>query len=129
MKTGVLVLGHGSRDAAANTDFEALVAAYSAAHPELDVAHGYVELAEPPLAVALQTLARRCEHVVVLPLFLFAAGHVKNDLPLALHHARRDWPKSASPRRARLACTRPGRARARTLAAATRRRRRPARPP
>lgn len=93
MTTGLLVLGHGSRDAGANTDFEALVADYRAAHPELDVAHGYVELAEPPFAVAIQQLARRCDHVVVLPLFLFAAGHVKNDLPLALHQARRDFPR------------------------------------
>jgi sirohydrochlorin cobaltochelatase len=89
---GVLVLGHGSRDTAANTELEALVDAYRALHPELVVAHGYVELAEPAFAVALQDLARRCNHVVVLPLFLFAAGHVKNDLPLALHRARRDFP-------------------------------------
>lgn len=92
MRTGLVILGHGSRDAAANSDFEALVDAYRAAHPELDIAHGYVELAEPPLATALQQLAHRCDHVVVVPLFLFAAGHVKNDLPLALHQARRELP-------------------------------------
>jgi sirohydrochlorin ferrochelatase/(2Fe-2S) ferredoxin len=93
MTLGVLILGHGSRDATANAEFEALVAAYRAMHPDREVAHGYVELAEPPLPVALQALARRCDHVVVLPLFLFAAGHVKNDLPLALHQARRDFPR------------------------------------
>lgn len=92
MKLGVLILGHGSRDVAANAEFEALVRDYRAAHPDREVAHGYVELAEPPLAVALRDLARRCDDVVVLPLFLFAAGHVKNDLPLALHQARRDFP-------------------------------------
>jgi sirohydrochlorin ferrochelatase/(2Fe-2S) ferredoxin len=92
MTTGLLVLGHGSRDGGANADFEALVDAYRVVHPELEVAHGYVELAEPSLAVALRQLASRCDHVVVLPLFLFAAGHVKNDLPLALHQARRECP-------------------------------------
>jgi sirohydrochlorin ferrochelatase/(2Fe-2S) ferredoxin len=92
MKTALLVVGHGSRDAAANAEFEALVCAYRAARPELEVGWGYVELAEPALSDALRDLARRADHVVVLPLFLFAAGHVKNDLPLALHAARREFP-------------------------------------
>jgi sirohydrochlorin ferrochelatase/(2Fe-2S) ferredoxin len=92
MKTALLVVGHGSRDAAANAEFEALVRAYRVARPELDVGWGYVELAEPALSDALRDLARRAEHVVLLPLFLFAAGHVKNDLPLALHAARREFP-------------------------------------
>ena len=92
MSTGLLIVGHGSRDAAANVEFEDLVAAYRGARPHPHVAHGYVELAEPPLPVALQDLARRSEHVVVLPLFLFTAGHVKNDLPLALSRARHDFP-------------------------------------
>jgi len=92
MKAALLILGHGSRDAAANAEFEALVAGYRAARPSLEVAHGYVELADPPLPAALGQLARRSPQVVVMPLFLFAAGHVKNDLPLALHQARREFP-------------------------------------
>jgi sirohydrochlorin ferrochelatase/(2Fe-2S) ferredoxin len=92
MRTALLIVGHGSRDASANAEFESLVGTYRSAHPSLDVAHGYVELAEPPLPVALQEVARRSDHVVVLPLFLFAAGHVKNDLPIAIHRARRDFP-------------------------------------
>jgi len=92
MTLGVLILGHGSRDSAANWELEGLVDAYRASHPELEVAHGYVELAEPALAQALRSLAARCERVVVVPLFLFAAGHVKNDLPLALASMRAELP-------------------------------------
>jgi sirohydrochlorin ferrochelatase/(2Fe-2S) ferredoxin len=51
-----------------------------------------VELARPSLATALRDLAERADSVVVLPLFLFAAGHVKNDIPLALSQARHDFP-------------------------------------
>jgi sirohydrochlorin cobaltochelatase len=91
-KTGLLIVGHGSRDHAANAEFEALVTNYRATRPAFDIAHGYVELARPALPEALRELARRCEHVVALPLFLFAAGHVKNDLPLALAQARREFP-------------------------------------
>jgi sirohydrochlorin ferrochelatase len=84
VKTGLLSVGYGSRDALANTEFEALVAEYREARPGYEIAHAYVELARPALPEGLAGLARRCREVVVLPLFLFAAGHVKNDLPLAL---------------------------------------------
>lgn len=92
MSTGLLIVGHGSRDSSANVEFEALVAAYRATRPDIEVAHGYVELARPSLATALRDLAQRADSVVVLPLFLFAAGHVKNDIPLALSQARQDFP-------------------------------------
>jgi sirohydrochlorin ferrochelatase/(2Fe-2S) ferredoxin len=90
--TGVVIVGHGSRDPAACGEFEALVASYRASRPDLDVCHGYVELARPALEEAVAALSRRCRDIVLLPLFLFAAGHVKNDLPLALARARRDFP-------------------------------------
>jgi sirohydrochlorin cobaltochelatase len=66
MKTTLLIVGHGSRDAAANAELEALVDAYRSTRPAVDVAHGYVELADPPLRVALHELARRSDHVVVM---------------------------------------------------------------
>jgi sirohydrochlorin ferrochelatase/(2Fe-2S) ferredoxin len=90
---GVVVVGHGSREPAANVELEALVAAWAASRPALAVSLGYVELARPSLAEALDTAARAHDEVVALPLFLFAAGHVKNDLPLALDVARRDHPR------------------------------------
>jgi len=91
-RTGLLIVGHGSREASANSEFQELVAAYRAARPDLEVEHAYVELADPPLSTALLMLAQRVDHVVVLPLFLFAAGHVKNDIPLALAGARNQCP-------------------------------------
>src|SRR6185436_19522178 len=95
MTTGVLVIGHGSRYPHGNAELEAAVAAYGAARPGLEVAHGYVELAAPALGPALRALGDRADHVVAVPLFLFAAGHVKNDIPLALADARRDCPRVA----------------------------------
>lgn len=92
MTTGLLIVGHGSRDANSNVEFEALVATYRSTHPDIEVAHGYVELARPSLATALGNLALLTDSVVVLPLFLFAAGHVKNDIPLAVSQARHDFP-------------------------------------
>ena len=86
--TAVLIVGHGSRDASANAELESLVGQYRAHRPDVHVAHGYVELAEPSLDAALDAVSREARHVAVVPLFLFTAGHVKNDVPLALAAAR-----------------------------------------
>ncbi len=90
----VLLVGHGSREPGANAEFEALAAAYGAARPHLDVEVAYVELARPLVAEALSSLAARAgtRRIVVVPLFLFAAGHAKSDLPLLLDDARRRFP-------------------------------------
>jgi sirohydrochlorin cobaltochelatase len=91
-KLGVLVVGHGSRDAGANLAFEQLVAALAARRPELTIGHAYVELAAPSLADGLAALAGAVDEIIAVPLFLFGAGHVKNDLPLALAAARLRFP-------------------------------------
>jgi sirohydrochlorin cobaltochelatase len=91
-RVGVLVVGHGSREAGANAEFLGLVRRLAARRPDLVVAHAYVELAAPALADGLAALAASLDEVIALPLFLFAAGHVKNDLPLALATARLRFP-------------------------------------
>jgi sirohydrochlorin cobaltochelatase len=89
---GVLIVGHGSRDPRANAEFEELVAAYRLMRPDLNIGHGYVEIANPSLSTSLRELARQNERVVVVPLFLFGGGHLKNDIPLALAQARHEHP-------------------------------------
>ena len=68
------------------------MAAWAARRADVDVSLGFVELAQPTLADALAAAARTHAEVVALPLFLFTAGHVKNDLPLALDAARAQFP-------------------------------------
>jgi len=91
-RTAIVLLGHGSREPASNLEFEALVARVQARQPEFDVSHAYVELAAPALADALSQVASDHARVVVVPCFLFAAGHAKNDIPLALAMARAKFP-------------------------------------
>jgi len=92
-RTGLLVVGHGSREQASNLEFEQLVEHVRARRPEFDVRHAYVELAEPSLAEGLHAIARCNDRVVVVPSFLFTANHVKNDIPLALAAVRLKFPK------------------------------------
>jgi sirohydrochlorin cobaltochelatase len=92
VETAVLLVGHGSREAGANAELEALVSAFRASCPAFRVEVAYVELARPLVADALGALAPETRRIVVMPLFLFAAGHVKNDLPLAVDAARARFP-------------------------------------
>lgn len=92
MRDGVLVLGHGSRDPAGNLELEAFARKIAELRPAERVRHGYIELAAPLFADALDGLAVECARIVVLPLFLLAAGHVKHDLPRVLADARRRRP-------------------------------------
>ena len=87
----VVIVGHGSREARANAAFEELVRAYAAATGQR-VLPAYIELAEPLLEPALREAARLSSRVVVAPLLLFTAPHVKNDIPLALARARAESP-------------------------------------
>lgn len=94
MRPIVLLIGHGSRDAPANVEFEQLVARYQARRPEFDLRHGYIELVGPSLADALAAIPGECQDVTLLPVFLFAAGHVNHDIPLALAEIRRQRPQA-----------------------------------
>jgi sirohydrochlorin cobaltochelatase len=91
--TGVLICGHGSRDAEAIGEFELLVAAVRSCLPEFDVAAGYLEFARPTIQEGLATLAARgAQRILAIPGMLFAASHVKNDLPWEINSFSADNP-------------------------------------
>lgn len=87
-RVAIVFLGHGSREPRANADFVQLARMVQDKWTPHAVVPAYVELAQPSLSLALEHAATLADRVVVLPCFLFAAGHVKNDLPLELHRAR-----------------------------------------
>ncbi len=85
-KRGILVCGHGSRNEDAVREFEALAATVRARFDGELVAHGYLEFARPVLAEALDELREGgATDILAVPGMLFAAGHVKNDLPSVLN--------------------------------------------
>jgi sirohydrochlorin cobaltochelatase len=80
--TGVLICGHGSRDEEAVREFELLAAALRPRFPGHDFATGYLEFARPNIREGLAALvARGARRIYAVPGMLFAASHVKNDLP------------------------------------------------
>ena len=75
----LLVAAHGTRSAAGTATTHALVAALAAARPAVRVDLGFLDVASPSLADALD--ARAGEDVVVVPLLLSAGYHVRTDIP------------------------------------------------
>ncbi len=83
---GLMVCGHGSRDAGASEQFSKLVDKLATATRPMPVAHGYLEFATPIIREGLDSLrARGIKQIVAVPGMLFAAGHVKNDIPSVLN--------------------------------------------
>ena len=81
-KTAVMICGHGSRDDAAIEEFNQLAGHLSTRLPDFDVESGFLEFATPVIRTGLDKLKDRgAERIVCVPGMLFAAGHVKNDLP------------------------------------------------
>ena len=81
-ETAVLLCGHGSRDPEAIEEFELAAAALRPRLPGFDFATGYLEFARPTIRDGLALLAARgARRILAIPGMLFAASHVKNDLP------------------------------------------------
>ncbi len=85
-RPGVMVCGHGSRDVGACREFAAVVDRIAERLPGWPVEHGYLEFARPILRDGLEALkAKGARQILAVPGMLFAAGHVKNDVPSVLN--------------------------------------------
>ena len=92
-ETAVLLCGHGSRDREAVEEFEMAAAALRPRLPGFDFATGYLEFARPTIRDALAFLAARgARRILAIPGMLFAASHVKNDLPWEINSFIADNP-------------------------------------
>jgi len=81
-KTSVMICGHGSRDVQAIEEFDLLATHLRQRLPQYDVESGFLEFARPVVRDGLNKLkAQGNQRILALPAMLFAAGHVKNDLP------------------------------------------------
>ncbi|GGN90879.1 CbiX/SirB N-terminal domain-containing protein [Haloarcula pellucida] len=87
----VLLAGHGSRREKSNEQVRELAADLEG-RLGIPVDAAFLELAEPAIDEAIAGLASTVSQVTVVHLSLFAASHVKNDVPLAVQQAREAHP-------------------------------------
>ena len=93
-ETAVLICGHGSRDPEAIAEFELVAASLRPRLPDFDFATGYLEFARPTIRDGLTALvARGARQILAIPGMLFAASHVKKDLPREMNSFMADNPE------------------------------------
>ena len=81
MKQGIVLVAHGSRDPEWSRPFQRLAAALGKKLPAAAVALAYLEYG-PSIEEALAALvAKGAGSIRVVPVFLGAGGHVKQDIP------------------------------------------------
>lgn len=90
----ILLVGHGSRHAPGNEEILRFAGLWRQRHPEQDIEVCFIELAEPLLDAGLDSAAAKAERVIVVPLILNAAAHVKMEIPEYLEQARTRHPKT-----------------------------------
>lgn len=88
----ILLVGHGSREKSGNDEIEAFAAQWRERQPVWRIEVCFIEFSEMTMSEGLRRAAESARRVIVVPLILNAAGHVKMDVPQAIDSARLQYP-------------------------------------
>jgi sirohydrochlorin cobaltochelatase len=89
----VILLDHGSREPGANAQLDELAALVAVRLPGECVATAHLSLAPPTLAEAVANCVRsEAREITVVPCFLAAGRHVREDLPRLIAELRAAHP-------------------------------------
>ncbi len=88
MNTTILLVGHGSRLKGANDEIRRFVQIWRRKNPQLKIHLCFIEFDDADLDGGLDKAARSARIVIVVPLILNAAGHVKVEIPHHIDKAR-----------------------------------------
>lgn len=89
----IILFAHGSRDPLWHRPMQAVAAQITAQAPQTRVVCAYLELSTPDLATAVEQLVTRGARAIrVLPLFLGAGKHAREDLPRLVAEQQATYP-------------------------------------
>ncbi len=93
VKTGVIVLAHGSKVRSGNEGLFKIVDILRAMGKWDMVEAGFLQLAKPGLKEVVEDIVGRgAKRVVVMPLLLFSGNHVLKDIPEEIDNERKKFP-------------------------------------
>ena len=93
---GIVIAGHGSRDADGVREFESIVELLKQRAPRRRVTHGFLEFTRPTIDEAVRAnLAAGSRRVAIVPGALLGATHIKNDIPSEVLALQREFPEAA----------------------------------
>lgn len=92
MQFSILLVAHGSRAQQANVEIDAFANEWRAQHPDWHIDVCFIEFADILLDEGFDLAAKRAKKVIVIPLILNAAAHVKIEIPAHLAAARKRHP-------------------------------------
>ncbi len=94
MKEIILLVGHGSQDSQGNEEFLAFADLIRDKEPNREIVTCFLELAQPDIPTGiLHCIDRGATRILVIPLILLAATHVKQEIPEFLDAAREQFPE------------------------------------
>ncbi len=88
----ILLVGHGSREQSGNDEILAFAEQWRQRQPGWRIEVCFIEFSDVTMSEGLRRAAQAAQRVIVLPLILNAAGHVKMDIPQAIDSARIKFP-------------------------------------
>lgn len=116
MKTGIIILAHGSKQKSGNEGLSRIVGLIREMGEYEEVEAAFLQLAPPGLDEVVRTLVQRgIKKIIIMPLLLFSGNHVLVDIPQAVEAEKIKYPDitfaitkniGPDPRIARIACER-----------------------
>jgi sirohydrochlorin cobaltochelatase len=91
-RSAIILFAHGARDPQWAQPFERIAALVSKSLPDTVVDLAFLERMTPDLPTALARVAQQVKRVTVVPLFLGAGGHVKEDVAALMRDLAQKYP-------------------------------------
>jgi len=94
MKTGIILLGHGSRREEANDEIRQLAGMIQEGDKNGCYKVAFLSFASPGLTDAAEELIEEgVNNIIVVPIFLVTGNHIKRDIPSKLLLLKTSYPK------------------------------------
>ena len=91
--SGVILFAHGSRDPKWRLPIEAVASLIEKQRDDVAVACAYLELTEPDLpSVVARWVEQGIHKISVMPMFLGAGRHAREDLPRMVYYLQMQYP-------------------------------------